>query len=144
MAPRARTRRPDEDRREATKPDGFELEVELGHVIVHADATCWRRCEVVPTRDALRRPLAAALSPAVSGYLGLSRGENGTCVLRFKGHANPGPAATLDRVFLRDPAEMSGVASLLQAVADRLAHETADATDEASARAGSVTCHIHD
>lgn len=132
----------EEDGQDATESDGFQLEVELGHVIVHPDATCWRRCEVVPARDALRHPVTAALSPVVRGYLGLSRGENGTCVLRFKGQVDPGPAAALDRVFHRDPVETSGVASLLQAIADRLADQTADATAETSPKAGNVTCHI--
>jgi hypothetical protein len=125
---------PDEDSwRVETREAGLRvgLVVEVGGVWVLPDGTHHRRFAARPDATAPRDLVVAGLTPAIEGELWLVA-DDGECRLGFDGRTRPRSRATgwLERLVVGDPLGRSGIASLLDIAADRLARAPAPGDDQ--------------
>lgn len=116
--------------------------VHASPVFVHPDDVRWRRLRVEPDRSFDRASLTGWLTPGVEGDLGLARTDDGAAELRFEGEPRRRSKVTvwLERVVLGDRLSDSGMDTLLDRIAERLA--TAQPEDPPGRTSGKVTCDV--
>lgn len=116
--------------------------VTAGAVVVRRDRVRWRRFTIQPDPTDRTAFLAAWLTPAVVGDLGLAPTDDDTAELRFEGTTETRSWMTnwLERFLVGDRLSRSAVDTLLGQIAEQLA--TASADEEAPQTSGSHTCLV--
>lgn len=117
---------PDEDTWRVQTREGIttvELVAEVGDVWVLPDGAHHRRVALRPDASAPRDLVTAGLTPAIEGELRLAPTADGRALLAFDGrtHARSAVTGAIERHVVGDPLGRSGVETLLETIAARLA-----------------------
>ncbi len=117
---------PDEDTWRAETREGpirVHVTVHAGEVWVLPDGSHRRALEVQPDRSDFRYMMIAGLTPRVQGELRLEPQDGQTTRLVFDGHTRRRSRLTvaLERVLVGDPLVRSGIQTMLDVIAERLA-----------------------